>query len=116
MDATPQQSRLPRRANMRTPEPRLVTISKSQANMNPSFQANGHGYEANMASAAHAAHLDPERLSTPDTPGTVRTIPPFDWDDLEVRFEKALADVNEHEQVLMADFESLVKVNGNSLS
>ncbi|KUI70949.1 hypothetical protein VM1G_06015 [Cytospora mali] len=106
MDATPQQSRLSRRASTRTPEPRLITISKSQATINPTSQTNGHG---NVANVDLAAYLDNERPSTPDTPGTVRTIPSFDWDDLEARFEKALAGVNEHEQGLMAEFEALVK-------
>ena len=70
---------------------------------------NGHGHIANNAPAAN---LVPERSSTPDTPGTVGTIPSFDWDDLEVRFDRALADVNAHEQGLMAEFEALAKVHG----
>lgn len=107
MDGTPQQSRLPRRPNTSTPEHRPVAISNSQANINPSSQTNGYG---NVANIDLAANLEPERSSTPDTPGTVQTIPSFDWDDLEVRFERALADVNDHEQGLMAEFEALVKV------
>lgn len=108
MDGNAQQSRLPRRPNMSTPEPRLVPSSKSKENANPSSQKNSHG---NVANIDLAAHLEVERSSTPDTPGTVRTIPSFDWDDVEVRFEKALADVNEHEQGLVAEFEALVKVD-----
>lgn len=109
MDGSPQQSRLPRRTNMSTPEPRQITIGKSQTNINPNAQTNGQGSHGNVANINLAAHLDPARSSTPDTPGTVGTIPSFDWDDLEIRFEKALADVNEHEQGLMAEFGALVK-------
>ncbi|ROW07797.1 hypothetical protein VMCG_03585 [Cytospora schulzeri] len=108
MDGTPQQSRLPRRANMSTPEPRLINTSNFHGNINPSSQTNGQGHE-NVANIDLAAHMEHERSSTPDTPGTVRTIPSFDWDDLEGRFEKALADVNGHEEDLMAEFEALVK-------
>lgn len=111
MDGSPQQSRLPRRTNMSTPEPRQITIGKSQTNINPNAQTNGQGSHGNVANINLAAHLDPARSSTPDTPGTVGTIPSFDWDDLEVRFEKALADVNEHEQGLMAEFGALVNVD-----
>ncbi|KAK7743553.1 hypothetical protein SLS53_004087 [Cytospora paraplurivora] len=106
MDTTPQQSRLPRSATTRAPEPRPVAISQTKPDTNPESQTNGHGQVANTALAAH---LNTERSSTPDTPGTVRTISGFDWDDLEVRFERALAGVNEHEQGLLAEFEALVK-------
>lgn len=108
MDTTPQQSRLPRPASTIAPEPRLVAISQAKPDTNPDPQTNGYGHVANTALAAHRSN---ERLATPDTPGTVRTISGFDWDDLEVRFERALADVNGHEQGLLAEFEALVKVN-----
>ena len=100
MDSSPHQSRLPRPANSKTPEPRIVTLSKPTSTKHRS-QANG---------LAHAAHLAPERSATPDTPGTVRSITSFDWEDLEARFEAALADANQNEQALMAEFEALVRV------
>lgn len=94
------QSKLPRPANSKTPElPRAIQIS--------SHQMNGHGYSGSLS---HAAHLAPERSRTPDTPGA-GSLSPFDWDDLEARFEKALASANEHEDGLMGEFESLVRVN-----
>ncbi|KAK7738004.1 hypothetical protein SLS63_002337 [Diaporthe eres] len=99
MDSSPHQSRLPRPANSKTPEPRIVTLSKPTSTKHRS-QVNG---------LAHAAHLAPERSATPDTPGTVRSIASFDWEDLEARFEAALADANQNEQALMAEFEALVR-------
>jgi hypothetical protein len=100
INSSPHQSRLPRPANSKTPEPRIVTLSKPTSTRHRS-QANG---------LAHAAHLAPERSATPDTPGTVRSITSFDWDDLEARFEAALANANQNEQALMAEFEALVRV------
>lgn len=100
IDSSPHQSRLPRPANSKTPEPRVVTVSKPTSTKHRS-QANG---------LTHAAHLVPERSATPDTPGTVRSIASFDWEDLEARFEAALADANQNEQALMAEFEALVRV------
>lgn len=92
-------SKLPRLANSKTPEPLRIAQINHQ-------QTNGHGHGGGLA---QAAHLVPERSSTPTTPGG--SLSPFDWDDLETRFEKALADANHHEEGLMAEFESLVKVN-----
>lgn len=100
MDSSPHQSRLPRPANSKTPEPRIVTLSKPTSTKHRS-QANG---------VPHAAHLAPVRPATPDTPGTVRSIASFDWEDLEARFEAALAGANQNEQALMAEFEALVRV------
>lgn len=98
MDPSRQNSKLPRPAHSRTPEPlRAIQISSHQT------------YSAGLA---HAAHLAPERSSTPDTPGA-GNLSPFDWDDLEARFEKALASANQHENELMAEFESLVKASHN---
>lgn len=106
-DASPHQSRLPRPANSRTPEPRIITLSNPHTNAKHRSQANGHGH---VSSLTHAAHLAPERSATPDTPGTARSIAAFDWEDLEARFETALADANQHENALMAEFEALVRV------
>ncbi|KAJ0108900.1 hypothetical protein J7T55_005443 [Diaporthe amygdali] len=105
-DASPHHSRLPRPANSRTPEPRIVTLSNPHTHSKHRSQANGHGH---LAGLTHAAHLAPERSATPDTPGTVGSIASFDWEDLEARFEAALADANQHEQALMAEFEALVR-------
>lgn len=91
MEINAHQSRLPRPANTRTPEP-------------PTSRTNGH---AHTASATQAAHLLPERSSTPGTPSS---LPPLDWDDLESRFEKALDQANQNEQEVMAEFDALVKV------
>lgn len=100
INSSPHQSRLPRPANSKTPEPRIVTLSKPTSTRHRS-QANG---------LAHAAHRPPERSATPDTPGIVWSIASFDWDDLEARFEAALANANQDEQALMAEFEALVRV------
>lgn len=92
------QSKLPRPANSRTPEPlRVVQVS---------HQTNGDDH---AGGPAHAAHLLPDRCSTPSTPGA--NLMPFDWDDLEARFEKALASANQQERELMGEFDALVKVH-----
>lgn len=98
-NCSPHQSRLPRPANSKTPEPRIVTLSKPAGTRHRS-QAN---------SLTRSAHLAPERSATPDTPGTVRSIASCDWDDLEARFEAALANANQNEQALIAEFEALVR-------
>jgi hypothetical protein len=43
---------------------------------------------------------------SPSTPGH---LPPFDWDEFEARYEQALAEANQQEQELLAEFENLVK-------
>lgn len=100
MEINAPQSRLPRPANTRTPEP----LASRPAQADTDQQRNGH---IHAAPGTQATHLLPERSSTPSTPSS---LPPFDWDDLESRFEKALAQANENEQELMAEFEALVKV------
>lgn len=93
------QSKLPRPAHSSTPEP----IRVPQSN----HQANGHN-RGQTASLTHAAHLAAEEQSS--SPGTPGHLTPFDWDDLDARFDKALADANAHEADLVAEFASLVKV------
>ncbi len=44
---------------------------------------------------------------SPSTPGH---IPPFDWEEFESRYEKALAEANEQEKALLEEFDHLVKV------
>lgn len=93
------QSKLPRPAHSRTPEPIRVPQSNHQANRHNRGQT---------PSLTHAAHLAAEEQSS--SPGTPGHLTPFDWDDLDARFDKALADANAHEADLMAEFASLVKV------
>lgn len=105
MDSNHQQSRLPRPANTTAPEPsrepsRLVRINIPNQTNEP-----GHA-----AIAAPVSHPSPER---PDTPSSSGSLPPFNWDDLEARFEKALVDANHNEQDLMAEFEALTKVDSS---
>lgn len=104
-EAVPQ-SRLPRPAHSRTPEPsRVVHIShQTNGTSQPNGLANGHSH---AAAVSHAPHLAPERLEIPDSP--IGNLTAFDWEDLEARFEKALAAANETEQDLMHEFERLVK-------
>lgn len=102
------QSKLPRPANSKTPEP----LRFIQVNHQTNGHSHGHDHAGGAAHAgglAHAAHLLPERSSTPETPGA--NLMPFDWDDLEARFEKALASANQREEELMGEFEALVKVH-----
>lgn len=95
------QSKLPRLARGKTPEPsRVIQISHHTTN----GQANGHSHAAAVALAPHLAR---DRSATPGSPGG--QLNSFDWDDLETRFEKALADANQNEQALLDEFEDLIK-------
>ena len=49
----------------------------------------------------------PDVASSPSTPGH---IVPFDWDDFEMRYQKALDEADEHEKELLDEFDHLVKV------
>ncbi|KAK4229509.1 hypothetical protein QBC38DRAFT_359261 [Podospora fimiseda] len=69
------------RALVRTPEPR---------NFHP--RLNGQ------------TNNPPER--SPSTPGYLA---PFDWEDFEARYEEALANADEEEKKLLAEFEDLIK-------
>lgn len=100
METNDRQSRLPRRASTRTPDP---PVSRP-ARVDTDHRTNGHGH---AATGTQVIHLLPERSSTPGTPSS---LPPFNWDDLETRFEKALSQANQNEQELMAEFKALVKV------
>lgn len=48
--------------------------------------------------------------TTPSTPGL---LPPFDWDDFQSRYEKALAEADTHERAVLDEFERLSKVKGS---
>jgi hypothetical protein len=47
------------------------------------------------------------QAQTPSTPGIYL---PFNWDDFESRYEKALLDADSHERELLNEFDHLVKV------
>lgn len=100
------QSRLPRPAHSKTPEPNRVIHVSHQTNghAQPSGLANGHSH---AAAVSHAPHLASGRLAVPESP--IGNLTAFDWEDLEARFEKALADANDTEQGLMDEFERLIK-------
>ncbi|CAM1504520.1 Fc.00g021110.m01.CDS01 [Cosmosporella sp. VM-42] len=44
-----------------------------------------------------------------DTPSTPGVLAPFDWDDFEARYEKALFDADEHEREILKEAENLSK-------
>lgn len=48
-----------------------------------------------------------------DTPGTPVQLPPFDWDDFQVRYEQALQDLEEDEAAILKDAEQLSGVRPN---
>jgi hypothetical protein len=50
---------------------------------------------------------DRNSQTTPSTPGL---LPPFDWEDFQARYEKALADADDEEREILKEFESLTKV------
>lgn len=103
---TAPQSRLPRPAHSKTPEPnRVIQIShQTNGHAQHGVHTNGHSH---AAAVSLAPHLAPERSATPGSP--IGNLTSFDWEDLEARFEEALADANETEQGLMDEFEKLIK-------
>lgn len=105
-------SKLPRPARGKTPEPaRVIQIShhtNGQSNGHSNGQSNGQSNgHSHAAAVAHAPYLVREQSVVPGSPGG--HLSSFDWDDLEARFEKALADANEHEQALLEEFGDLVQ-------
>lgn len=50
--------------------------------------------------------------TTPSTPGL---LPPFDWEDFQYRYEKALADADKEESARLKEFERLSKVSPNTI-
>lgn len=99
-------SRLPRPAQSKTPEPNRTIQISNQTNGPAQQKAHTNGH-SHAAAVSHAPHLAPERSATPGSP--IGNLNSFDWEDLEARFEKALADANETEQGLMDEFERLIK-------
>jgi hypothetical protein len=51
-----------------------------------------------------------QRVEVQPSPSTPGRLAPFDWDDFENRYHKALADADQEENELLDDFEQLVKV------
>lgn len=95
------QSKLPRPANGKNPEPpRVVQVSHRQTNKSDESAPGSAAYATNLG-------LDRENSRTPSTPGG--SLVPFDWDELETRFERAMADANQDEEALMTEFTELVK-------
>ena len=45
-----------------------------------------------------------------DAPSTPGHLAPFDWDDFEARYEKALREADEHEREILKEAEGLSKV------
>lgn len=94
------QSKLPRPANSKTPEPpRVVQVSHRQTNK------NGDNAPGSAISTRNGAECEQSR--TPSISGG--SLSSFDWDELEARFEKAIADANQDEGALMEEFAALVK-------
>lgn len=56
-----------------------------------------------------------QRISVQPSPSTPGRIAPFDWDDFEVRYQKALNDADEKEKAILEEFDQLVKVRQSSL-
>lgn len=50
--------------------------------------------------------------TTPSTPGL---LPPFDWDDFQCRYERALAEADGRERVVLDEFEQLSRVSSPRL-
>lgn len=56
---------------------------------------------------------NPTSQTSPSTPGL---LPPFDWEDFQDRYEKALADADKEERAVLKEFERLSKVSSNVLA
>ncbi|KAK8064877.1 hypothetical protein PG994_007515 [Apiospora phragmitis] len=52
------------------------------------------------------APLTQTRISVDRTPGRIA---PFDWDDFEARYQKALSEADEKEKAILEEFDQLVK-------
>ncbi|KAH7155528.1 hypothetical protein B0J13DRAFT_618961 [Dactylonectria estremocensis] len=50
-----------------------------------------------------------QQPASSDTPSTPGTLPAFDWEDFETRYEKALHDADEHEEAILKDAGALSK-------
>lgn len=51
-----------------------------------------------------------QRVLVQPSPSTPGRIAPFDWDDFEARYQKALAEADEKEKAILEEFDQLVKV------
>lgn len=51
-----------------------------------------------------------QRVEVQPSPSTPGRLAPFDWEDFENRYHKALADADQQESELLEDFDQLVKV------
>jgi hypothetical protein len=62
----------------------------------------------------HARTKTPESLAEQQngrlTPNTPAVLGPFDWDDFEARYEKALVEADEQEREVLKEAENLAKV------
>lgn len=56
-----------------------------------------------------------QRVSVQPSPSTPGRIAPFDWDDFEARYQKALSEADEKEKAILEEFDQLVKVGLSSL-
>lgn len=54
-----------------------------------------------------------QRVSVQPSPSTPGRIAPFDWDDFEARYQKALAEADEKDKAILEEFDQLVKVCRN---
>ncbi|KAK7914692.1 hypothetical protein PG985_012395 [Apiospora marii] len=50
-----------------------------------------------------------QRVSVQPSPSTPGRIAPFDWDDFEARYQKALSEADEKEKAILEEFDQLVK-------
>lgn len=82
---------------------------------NPTYNRDANSSQDARGQAPITPEPRPEHLAmnshaaqaTPSTPGILS---PFDWEDFQSRYEKALADADEEELAVLKDFERLSKV------
>jgi hypothetical protein len=55
-------------------------------------------------------HRRSQKVEVQPSPSTPGRLAPFDWEDFEGRYQRALADADQNENELLDEFEQLVKV------
>ncbi|KAI1857151.1 hypothetical protein JX265_011352 [Neoarthrinium moseri] len=92
-----------------------IKQSQSQTRTHVPDMEVDEGTAAAIDQRRHQTHTpEPQQrrsqgVSAQQTPSTPGRLAPFDWEDFESRYQKALADADQQESELLDEFEQLVK-------
>ncbi|KAK4161965.1 hypothetical protein QBC43DRAFT_89179 [Cladorrhinum sp. PSN259] len=78
-------------------------------NTNPKPQANRAQVKTPEPRLFHPRLNSQTNNATDRSPSTPGYLAPFDWEDFEARYEEALANADEEEKRLLAEFEDLIR-------